>query len=140
MHAADGGTNLVGSKSRFVGGGCNDWRGDSERLTRKPYLLEQGETISTQLAKTSLNLVDPETASQLIKDSPCIASCDQRVPCNGKRGDALSILRQVHVAAVPADGARQSAGTNDCPSRCEKLQLPLCLAPERSCGTQRRSY
>src|ERR1700678_3470358 len=71
---------------------------------------------------------------------PRIASFDQRVPCNGKRRDTVSILRQVHVAAVPADGARQGPGTNDCPSRCETIRLPLCLAPERSRGTQRRSH
>ena len=52
---------------------------------------------------------------------------------------SIHTFRQVHVAAVPADGARQSAGTNDCPSRCETIRLPLCLAPERSCGTQRRT-
>src|SRR5258708_1142214 len=85
-----------------------------------------------------LKLVDPETASQPIKDAlallPLInvframANAETLYPYFGK------YMLQL------ADGARQSAGTNDCPSRCETLRLPLCLAPERSCGTQRRSY
>ena len=86
-----------------------------------------------------LKLVDTETASQPIKNALTLLPVINvfRAMANA---DAVSILRQVHVAAVPAYGARQGAGTNDCPSRCETIRLPLCLAPECGCGTQRRSH
>ena len=95
--------------------------------------------MSTPSAKTSLKLVDPETASQPIKDAlallPLInvframANAETLYPYFGKY--MLQLFRPMET--------RQSAGTNDCPSRCETLRLPLCLAPERSCRTQRRS-
>src|SRR3984885_14157498 len=117
-----------------------------ERLTRRlgaldsKTSLKQGENYANTLDYAKSEPCRSRNCLTTNQGCPRIASFDQRVPCNGKRGDTLSILRQVHVAAVPADGARQSTGTNDCPSRCETIRLPLCLAPERSCGTQRRSH
>src|ERR1700684_2025462 len=96
--------------------------------------------MPTRPVEQHLKLVDPETASQPIKNALTLLPVINVFRRNGKRRDTLSILRQVYVAAVPAYGARQGAGTNDCPSRCETIRLPLCLAPERGCGTQRRSH
>ena len=88
-----------------------------------------------------LKLVDPETASQPIKDAlallPLInvfrvmANAETLYPYFGKY--MLQLFRPMET--------RQSAGTNDCPSRCETIRLPLCrYVPEHSCGTQRRSH
>src|ERR1700679_3773260 len=87
-----------------------------------------------------LKLVDPETASQSIKNALTLLPVINVLRAMANAETTVSILRHVHVAAVPAYGARQGAGTNDCPSRCETIRLPLCLAPERGCRTQRRSH
>jgi hypothetical protein len=95
--------------------------------------------MSTHSNIRSLKLIDPATASQPIADAlvllPLInvframANAETLYPYFGKY--MLQLFRPMELDKVLE---------RMIPSRCETLRLPLCLAAERSCGTQRRNY